>query len=54
MRPEKEDKWPANPDQYRQHYRFTSAEYEAMIEAGILGKHHKVELIDGHVLEVEP
>ena len=25
-----------------------------MIEAGILGKYHKVELIDGYVLELEP
>ena len=25
-----------------------------MIEAGILGKYHKVELIDGYVLEMEP
>lgn len=43
-----------NPADYRRHYRFTSAEYEAMIAAGILGKYHKVELIDGYVLELEP
>ena len=43
-----------NPDRYRRHYRFTSAEYEAMINAGILGECHKVELIDGYVLEMEP
>ncbi|MDE2938847.1 MAG: Uma2 family endonuclease [Chloroflexota bacterium] len=40
-----------NPDR---HYRFTFAEYEAMINAGIRGECHKVELIDGYVLEMEP
>ena len=49
-----EDQGQANLDQYRRHYRFSSAEYKAVIEAGILGKYHRAELIDGQVLELEP
>ena len=49
-----EDQGQANLGRYRRHYRFSSAEYKAMIEAGILGKYHRVELIDGQVLELEP
>ena len=49
-----EDQGQANPGQYRRHYRFSAAEYKAMIEAGILGKYHRVVLIDGQVLKLEP
>ena len=54
MSSEEGPKFLTNPAEYRRHYRFTSAEYEAMVEAGILGKYHRVELIDGYVLELEP
>ena len=49
-----EDQGQADPGQYRRHYPFSSAEYKAMIEASIPGKYHRVELIDGQVLELEP
>ncbi len=32
------------------HYRFTVAEYHQMIDAGVLTKDHRVELIDGEIL----
>ena len=34
--------------------RFTVAEYDRMIEAGILGKYDRVELLEGDILEMAP
>jgi len=36
------------------HRRFTVGEYYRMAEAGILGEHDRVELLDGEIVEMTP
>jgi Uma2 family endonuclease len=38
----------------RQPHRFTVAQYEAMGRAGIFGEDHRLELIDGQIIEMTP
>ena len=43
----------ADDDLYRRH-RYTVADYDRMIGAGILTEHDRVELIEGEIIDMPP